>query len=168
MNRIASKRLYMIAWVAFLWLGIANSIRLLKTRIYHFPIPWKPNTRNLKRGSFFICARRCGVVKFIGLYKCDFITEAQRNDIIYSVNNNLALVCNRLGTLWRVFVMCPQGKSNIPNVTISDMTFGMMQTLRQMAINSINTELLVRMPDCGVDTRPSVRGYVDLRNDPAR
>ena len=168
MNRNASKRLYMIAWVAFLWLGIANSIRMLKTRIYHFPVPWKPNRRKLKSCSFFICARRCGVVKFIGLYKCDLITEAQRNDIMYSVNNNLALVCNRLGTLWRVFVMCPQGKTNLSNVTPSDMTFGMMQTLRQMAINSLNAELLVRMPDCGVDTRPSVRGYVDLRNDPAR
>jgi len=64
--------------------------------------------------------------------------------------------------------MCPQGKTNLSNVTPSDMTFGMMQTLRQMAINSLNAELLVRMPDCGVDTRPSVRGYVDLRNDPAR
>jgi hypothetical protein len=168
MIRNASKRLYMIAWVAFLWLGIANSIRMLKTRIYHFPIPGKHNTRKSKRDAFFICVRRCGVVKFIGIYKCDHITEAQRNDIIYSVNNSLALVCNRLGTLWRVFVMCPQGKTNLSNVTPSDMTFGMMQTLRQMAINSLNAELLVRMPDCGVDTRPSVRGYVDLRNDPAR
>ncbi len=168
MNRIASKRLYMIAWVTFLWLGIANSIRLLKTRIYHFPMPWKPNTRKLKRGTFFICARRFGVVKYIGLYKYDFITEAQRNDIMYSVNKNLDLVCYRLGTLWKVFVMHPQGKSNIPNVSISDMSFGMMQTLRQMAINSINAEILTRIPDCGIDTRPSVRGYVDLKNDPTR
>jgi len=168
MIRNASKRLYMIAWVAFLWLGIANSIRLLKTRIYHFPFMWKHNTRNSKRGAFFICVRRCGVVKFIGVYQCDHITEAQRNDIKYSVNNNLAMVCNRLGTLWRVFVMVPQEKSVIPRVTTADMSYGMMQALRQMAINSINAELLVRIPDYFVDTRPSVRGYVDLKNDPAR
>lgn len=168
MNRNTSKRLYMIAWVTFLWLGIANSIRLLKTRVYHFPIPWKPNKRKLKHGGFFICTRRFGVVKYIGLYKFDYITEAQRNDIMYSVNKNLDLVCDRLGIVWRVFVMLPQGgKFIIPSVTTADMTFGMMQTLRQMAINSINAELLVRMPDCGVDTRPSVRGYVGDGNDPA-
>ena len=169
MNRNASKRLYMIAWVTFLWLGISNSIRMLKTRVYHFPIPWKPNTRKMKRGSFFICARRCGVVKYIGLYQCDYITEAQRNDIMYSVNNKLDLVCNKLGTSWRVFVMLPQrGKFNIPSITTSDMTFGMMQTLRQMTINSLNAEIITRIPNCSVDTRPSVRGYVDLKNDPAR
>ena len=168
MKRNASKQLYMIAWVAFLWLGIANSIRLLKTRIYHVPLPWNPLHGKLKRRSFFICARRFGVVKFIGVYQCDHITEAQRNDIMYSVNNNLAQVCDRLGTRWRVFVMFPHGKSVIPRVTTADMTFGTMQTLRQMAINTINAELLIRMPDCGVDTRPSVRGYVDLKNDPAR
>lgn len=166
MSRNASKRLYMIAWVAFLWLGIANSIA--ENSHIPFPIPWKPNRRKWKSCTFFICARRFGVVKFIGLYKCDFNTEAQRNDIMYSVNNNLSLVCNRLGTLWRVFVMFPQGKTNLTSVTTSDMTFGMMQTLRQMAINSLNAELLVRMPDCGVDTRPSARGYVDLKNDLAR
>ena len=168
MNRNASKRLYMIAWVVFLWLGIANSIRLLKTRVYHFPIPWKPKTRKMNRGTFFICVRRFGVVKYIGLYKYDFMTEAQSNDIMYSVNKNLDLVCDRLGTPWRVFVMHPQGRYNIPNVTISDMTFGMMKTLRQMAINGINAEILTRIPDCCVDTRPSVLGYVDLKNDSTR